>query len=58
MFERYFKKKKFLLNIKIDRKQYQIEEANGDIKIDVEADEKDKDKNQEKKDQEVKKIIQ
>ena len=56
--EDVLRRKEFLFNIKIDRKPYQIEEANGDIKMDVEADDKDKNKNQEKKDEEVKETIQ
>jgi len=55
--EDVLRRKEFLFNIKIDRKPYQIEEANGDIKMDVEADEKGKDKNQEKKDEEVKETL-
>ena len=55
--EDVLRRKEFLFNIKIDRKPYQIEEANGDIKMDVEADDKDKNKNQEKKDEEVKETI-
>ena len=53
--EDVLRRKEFLFNIKIDRKPYQIEEAKGDIKMDVETDEKDK--NQEKKDKEVKESI-
>ena len=56
--EDVLRRKEFLFNIKIDRKPYQIEEANRDIKMDVEADEKDKDKNQENKGEEVKKGIE
>ena len=56
--EDVLRRKEFLFNIKIDRKPYQIEEAKGDIKMDVEADEKDKDKNQENKGEEVKKGIE
>ena len=55
--EDVLRRKEFLFNIKIDRKPYQIEEGNGDKKMDVEADEKDKGKNQEKKDEEVKESI-
>ena len=55
--EDVLRRKEFLFNIKIDRKPYQIEEANRDIKMDVEADEKDKGKNQEKKYEEVKESI-
>ena len=55
--EDVLRRKEFLFNIKIDRKPYQIEEAKGDTKMDVEADEKDKDKNQEKKDEEAKEGI-
>ena len=54
--EDILRRKEFLFNIKIDRKPYQIEE-NEDIKMAVEADEKDKDKNQEKKDEEAKEGI-
>ena len=56
--EDVLRRKEFLFNIKIDRKPYQVEEGNGDIKMDVEADEKDKEKNQDKKDEEVKERIE
>ena len=56
--EDILRRKEFLFNIKIDRKPYQIEETKGDIKMDVEADEKDNDKNKEMKDEEVKQAIQ
>ena len=56
--EDVLRRKEFLFNIKIDRKPYQVEEGNGDIKMDVEADEKDKEKNQDKKDEEIKERIE